>query len=107
MTRPILVYSFVALLSAGSAAAASPACLRSRDIESSSSKDGTTMIFRMRDGRVYLNHLRGSCPGLKFNGFAWVLRGGDDEVCENQQTLRVLQSGEICSLGKFDPAVHR
>src|SRR4051812_10594463 len=65
-------------------------CLNTRQIVSSKSRDGRTMLFRMRDGRQYINHLRGYCPGLKFDGFSWVLRSGDAEVCENAQSLRVL-----------------
>ena len=89
-------------------AAAQPAppaqriCLNNQDVQSASSNDGKTMVFKMRNGTTYINHLRGSCPGLRFNGFAWELRGIAD-ICENQQTLRVLRSGEVCMLGKFDP----
>ena len=61
------------------------------------------MVFKMRDGRTYVNHLQGACPDLKFNGYSWALRGGDTKVCEREQTLRVLQSGEVCVLGEFDP----
>jgi hypothetical protein len=78
-------------------------CLNTRQIVSSKSRDGRTMLFRMRDGRQYINHLRGYCPGLKFDGFSWVLRSGDEEVCENAQSLRVLRSGEVCILGRFEP----
>lgn len=78
-------------------------CLNTRQIVSSKSRDGRTMLFRMRDGRQYVNHLRGYCPGLKFDGFSWVLRSGDEEVCENAQSLRVLRSGEVCILGRFEP----
>jgi len=77
-------------------------CLRTRDIVSTASKDGKTLVFKMRDGRTLVNHLQGICPNLKFEGFAWVIRGGVDEVCENAQSLRVLRSGEVCVLGKFD-----
>jgi hypothetical protein len=77
-------------------------CLQTRDIVSTNSKDGKTLVFKMRDGRTLVNHLKGICPDLKFDGFSWVIRGGLDEVCENEQTLRVLRSGEICILGKFD-----
>lgn len=77
-------------------------CLNNKDVLSTRSDDGKTMVFRMRDGRTYINHMHGACPGLKFNGFVWVLRG-IDQICENQQTLRVLKSGETCMLGKFDP----
>lgn len=78
-------------------------CLNTRQIVSSKSRDGRTMLFRMRDGRQYINHLRGYCPGLKFDGFSWVLRSGDEQVCENAQSLRVLRSGEVCLLGRFEP----
>ena len=63
------------------------------------------MVFRMRDGTTMVNHLQGACPDLKFNGYVWVLRSGDTQVCENQQSLRVLQSGQVCLLGKFDAPV--
>jgi hypothetical protein len=82
-------------------------CLPTRDIVSTDSKDGKTLVFKMRDGRTLVNHLRGICPDLKFDGFSWVIRGGLDEVCENEQTLRVLRSGEVCVLGKFDPATSK
>ncbi len=36
--------------------------------------DGKTMVFKMRNGTTYINHLRGACPGLRFNGFSWELR---------------------------------
>jgi hypothetical protein len=81
-------------------------CLNNQDVLSASSTDGRTMVFRMRNGTTYINHLRGACPGLRFNGFAWELRGIND-ICENQQTLRVLRSGEVCMLGKFDPPLPR
>ena len=75
-----------------------------REIASTTpSNDGKLLTFKMRDGRVLVNHLQGVCSDLRFNGFAWVLRGTDD-ICENQQSLRVLQSGQICVLGRFDPA---
>ena len=90
------------------AAAAVPAqaanmCLDLRDIVSSKSTDGKTMVFQMKDGRTLVNHLRGSCPDLKFMGFAWQTHSGDTKVCENEQSLQVLQSPQICVLGKFDP----
>ena len=99
--------SFVAILLTGvlattAAWAAPPQCLRIRDIKSTTSNDGKIMKFVMNDGRVLYNHLQGICPNLKFNGFVWVLRGGD-QVCENQQSLRVLESGQVCVLGKFGP----
>jgi hypothetical protein len=79
-------------------------CVSERDIVSTTpSGDGKLLTLKMRDGRVLVNHLQGSCSDLRFNGFAWVLRG-PDSICENMQSIRVLQSGQICVLGKFDPA---
>ena len=85
--------------------AASPAwahvCLPSRDVESATSKDGKLMTFKMRDGRVLVNHLQGICSDLRYEGFVWELPGTGD-VCENQQSLRVLRSGQSCLLGRFE-----
>jgi len=89
-------------LAAISPASAINKCVRARDIESATSKDGKLMTFRMRDGSVLVNHLQGICSDLRFEGFVWTLRGGDEDICENQQSLKVLRSGQTCLLGKFD-----
>lgn len=91
----------LALTIAAASPAAAAMCVQSRDILSTNSKDGKLMTFKMRDGRVLVNHLQGVCSDLRFEGFVWVLRGTED-VCENQQSLKVLRSGQTCLLGKFD-----
>jgi hypothetical protein len=91
----------LALMVAAASPAAAAMCVQSRDILSTNSKDGKLMTFKMRDGRVLVNHLQGVCSDLRFEGFVWVLRGTED-VCENQQSLKVLRSGQTCLLGKFD-----
>jgi hypothetical protein len=101
MKTSVATFLLVAAAAAASPASAAPTCLRTRDIDSTESKDGRLMTFRMRDGRVLVNHLQGICTDLRFNGFVWTIRG-PEEVCERQQSLRVLQSGQICTLGKFD-----
>ena len=90
------------MLAAGPASAANR-CLDIRDIKSSESKDGRTMKFVMKDGTVLVNHLQGYCPDLRFTGFAWQMPSSDTNACERQSTFRVLQSGQICTLGTFDP----
>ena len=95
---------FAALLAASPAMARATVCLHSRDIVGAQSADGKILTVTMRDGKVWHNDMHGQCPGLKFNGFVWVLRGSD-LVCENSQSLRVIQSGEICVLGKFTEQV--
>jgi hypothetical protein len=76
-------------------------CLKTSDIVSSSSKDGKLLVFQMRNGQTLVNHLQGVCPDLEYNGFVWTVRGVGT-VCENMQSLRVLNSGQVCVLGKFD-----
>jgi hypothetical protein len=96
------ILAALALLAIAASPATANMCVKSRDIQSTDSKDGKLMTFKMRDGRVLVNHLQGICSDLRFEGFVWVLRGGDEDICENQQSLRVLRSGQTCLLGKFD-----
>jgi hypothetical protein len=102
-------YSALAALTLAGMVAAAPAfaaprvCINYRDIVSSGSKDGKILTFTMRDGRVLRNHLLGICNDLRFFGYVWDLRGSDPKVCEGMQSLRVLQSNQVCMLGKFDP----
>ena len=98
-----IVFALAGLVVAASPALAAHLCIDSRDIVSSKSTDGRTMVFKMKDGTTLVNHLQGYCPDLKFFGFSWDLRSGDTQVCENTQPIHVIQSLEICTLGKFDP----
>lgn len=91
------------LMLAAAPASAANQCVSIRDIKSSESKDGRTMVFKMKDGTVLVNHLQGYCPDLRFTGFAWQMPSSDTNACERQSTFRVLQSGQVCTLGKFDP----
>jgi hypothetical protein len=76
-------------------------CLNLRDISSTDpAKDGTSIDFKMRNGAIYHNDLQGRCSDLWFSGFKWVIHG-PDQVCDNEQSLRVLDSGQVCTLGKF------
>lgn len=96
------ILAAMALLAIAASPASAGMCVKSRDIQSTDSKDGKLLTFKMRDGRVLVNHLQGICSDLRFEGFVWVLRGGDESICENQQALQVLRSGQTCILGKFD-----
>ena len=93
----------VLLVAALTNSASAAICLRERDIKSTTpSPDGKMLTMVMRDGKVWQNRLQGACPDLKFDGFVWVIRGTEG-VCENSQSLKVLQSGQVCILGKFTP----
>jgi hypothetical protein len=82
-------------------ASAAQMCIQARDINSTDSKDGRLMTFKMKDGRVLVNHLQGICSDLRYEGFVWTVRGTED-ICENQQSFKVINSGQTCTLGKFD-----
>lgn len=99
--KKILVFL---ILTAAAPAYAANSCIDTRNIDSSKSADGHTMVFKMKDGTTLVNHLRGTCPDLKFNGFAWQTHSGDNKVCENEDSFQVLQSMQVCVLGKFDSA---
>ena len=73
-------------------------CLKSREIAGTSVIDPKNVDFQTIDGSVYRSGIRKSCPGLKFSGF--VYRSHNGEVCEFQ-SVRVLNSGELCFLGTF------
>jgi len=103
MNKLTLIVLAVAGIAAAAPAYAANRCVDIRDIRSSESKDGRTMVFKMKDGTTLVNHLQGFCPDLKFTGFAWQMPSSDTHACERQSTFRVLQSGQVCTLGKFDP----
>lgn len=97
----------VAILIAAWGITAAPAlaqttCISTRNIVNTRVLDGgRAMLFRMRDGSEWRNDLRTRCNGLTFNGFAWTIRNPGGRVCENQQSLRVLRTGQTCMLGNF------
>ena len=90
---------------AGSEAAAvseSPICLSAHLIDHTQAVDDNTLLFTMRDGKVWKNTLIGRCVGLSFNqGFAY--ETATDDICSNRQPIRLLHSGAICELGAFTP----
>jgi hypothetical protein len=82
--------------------AKAPICLSTRNIANTSpSPDGTAITFRMTDGSVWRNDLRGRCPDLKWDGFSWASSDPMERVCANEQTLRLMRTGEVCALGNF------
>ena len=84
------------------AEAAGKVCLQTRNMRDTTPKDdGTAITFKMNDGSVWRNDLKGRCPDLKFNGFAWTIRNPGGTVCDNEEIIQVIRSGEICALGKF------
>jgi hypothetical protein len=83
-------------------AMAAPVCIVSRLIDHTSVQDSKTVLFHMKDGKVWRNTLQNPCPSLNFHGFVMNM-GPVDTVCSNQQSIRVLKTNETCMLGEFVP----
>ncbi len=77
-------------------------CLRSSWIDHTKAPDDRTILFYMRDHKVWVTHLRSLCPQLSFNGFAYVATPPDD-ICGNLQSIRVIRSGAVCMMGPIVP----
>jgi len=101
MKKSSLALAAAALLLAAAAPAAAHTCLTTSDIEGHNSPNGKTILFHMRDGSIWRNTLQGDCSGLRYHGFVWNLHNSN-QVCEDEQTLRVIGTGESCILGKFE-----
>ena len=104
------IISAIALVAAAVMPASANMCIQQRDIAGTHSDDGKNLTFRMHDGRVLVNHLQGICTDLRYEGFVWNVPGTED-ICEYQQSFHVIQSGQSCTLGKFEvvkdkPAAH-
>ena len=89
---------------AASPAMAAPVCLTSYLIDHSSvQKDNKTILFYMKDGRVFANTLISACPSLQFHGYVLNIPGGNEQICSNQQSISVLVTHEVCQMGAFTP----
>jgi len=76
-------------------------CIQNRDIVSTHSDDGKLLSIKLRDGRTLVNHLQGICTDLRHEGLVWNVPG-TGEICEFEQSFTVINSGQSCTLGKFD-----
>ena len=77
-------------------------CLVASDVDHTSIPDDQTILFHMKNGKLWRNTLRRSCPNLKFEqAFTQVIRGG--EICANAQMISIPHEGNFCALGDFSP----
>ena len=63
--------------------------------------DPQTVLFYMRDGKIWKNRLHAPCRGLEFHGFSFVTHY--DELCSNAVSIQVIDTGQVCQLGYFTP----
>jgi len=77
-------------------------CLQAHDVDHTHVLNDHQILFYMRGKKIWLNTLNGRCVTLPFQeGFAW--SSDFPEYCANAETIRVVQSGEVCQLGEFTP----
>jgi hypothetical protein len=106
----IISIGAAALALATTAAFAQPAsvsgsgnvCLKTILIDRTVVPNEHTILFYMKDGKVWQNTLKSDCPGLKINGFVYAPTP-PDQVCGDLQTLRAIQTGSVCTMGAFVP----
>ena len=77
-------------------------CLKTYQIERTTTPNSHTIIFYMKDGKAWQNTLRSDCVGLTFNGFIYEPTP-PDQICGNLQTIRSIQTKSVCQLGPFTP----
>jgi hypothetical protein len=76
-------------------------CLNVTEIRSSQAVDNRTIVYRMKDGKVWRNTLAAPCPELvSFSAGAYSQELHTDYLCANTQTITV-KSGMVCRLGEF------
>ena len=76
-------------------------CLNVTEIQNTQPVDKRTILYRMRDGKVWRNTLVADCPtlvGFSAGGFSQVVH--TDFICANSQMIKT-QSGNVCRLGAF------
>ena len=76
-------------------------CLNVTEIRSSQAVDNRTIIYRMKDGKVWRNTLAAPCPELMgFSAGSYSQKMHTDYLCANTQTITVT-TGMVCRLGAF------
>ena len=75
-------------------------CIRTIDIDTTTTPDDKTILFHMKNGKVWRNALVTNCPTLSVNGFAYS-PVPSMEICGSMQSIRVLRTGSVCLLGPF------
>jgi hypothetical protein len=78
-------------------------CIRSIDVDHTKTPNDHTILFFMKDGKIWSTTLRSDCPELSFNGFEYEPTPSDN-ICADLETIRVLRSGAVCEIGSLVPA---
>lgn len=96
----------VVLLAPATAMAAKSVCLPAYQIDHTEVLHDSTILFYMRNHKVWKNAPINKCTTLSVNtrGFTYEPTSpGSDEICSNLVTIRVNDTHETCLLGEFIP----
>ena len=74
-------------------------CLKTEDIQRTEIVSDKSILFHMRDGKIWRNDLRTACPMLKVSPYTEKLT--TDLICANQQFIHLALTGNDCALGDF------
>lgn len=91
-------------LAAHAAPDARDTCINDRNIDHTEIINDTTILFHMRDHRIWKNTLPVRCFGLKNEpgGFTYMpTASGTEDLCSNQVTIKLNTLQSICQLGNF------
>jgi hypothetical protein len=78
-------------------------CLNTTEIRNSQAVDARTILFKMRDGKVWRNTLAARCPDLvSQSAGAFSQTVHTDFICANVQHITVVSTGMVCRLGEFE-----
>ncbi len=83
-----------------------PVCLQVSRIDHTEILNDHQILFYLRgqrDGhKVWVNNLTDRCSTLtRDEGFVW--ESSIPEYCDNLEIIRVLRTGQVCTLGAFSP----
>ena len=86
----------------------SQSCLSMNLVRSARAIDDRSILFELRDGRLFLSSLDQECPGLRRNNrFSYNLRTGAriPRLCYTDTITVIERSGDgfTCGLGRFEP----
>lgn len=83
-------------------AAGKPVCLDVNRIDHTEVLNSRQILFYMYGKKVWVNTLTNNCSTLtRQDGFAW--ESSITKYCDNVEIIRVLRTGEVCTLGAFTP----
>ena len=77
-------------------------CLKTDWIDHTKAPDNRTILFYMRDNKVWRTTLSNLCPQLMINGFIYEPTP-PDHICGNLQAIKVVDTGAVCMMGPIVP----